>query len=175
MGDLFVLTNVNGSVFGQITFVNTGGLNRSLFNGGEPLDVNQPTAASGNLYSLDNRPGNPGVFPPTAATRVKIITYYLDNTDPLHPKLMRRTNDLAAQVVAEDIYNLQFRYDLFDYNLLNPTVNVTTTTSPNQIRAVEISIEGRSAEVSAQTADFYRFGLVSKVNVRNSTFRNRYN
>ncbi len=34
-----------------------------------------------------------GTFPPTTATRIWMVTYYLDNvTDPLHVRLIRRVN-----------------------------------------------------------------------------------
>ena len=173
-GDLLLFTNVNASVFGQITNVNTNGNNNSSnFANSDPLNFNQPSAANGNISSLANA-GNPVTFPPTTAIRVKVMTYYLDNSNSAHPKLMRRTNDDTVQVVAEDIYNLQFSYDLFDYDTNTPTSNQATTNALNQIRAVSISLQGHSTEVNRQTNDYYRFGLVSKVNVRNSTFRNRY-
>jgi hypothetical protein len=39
---------------------------------------------------------------------------------------------------------------------------------------VNIALTGRSADVLNRTSEFYRFQLVSKINIRNSTFRNRY-
>ena len=174
VGDLILFTNVNASVFGQVTNVQTNGNNNnSNFAASDPLNFNQPGAANGNINALANA-GNPVTFPPTTATRVRIITYYLDNSDTAHPKLMRQVNSQSAQVVAEDIYGLQFSYDLFDYETNADTANQATTNSPNQIRAVSVSIGGRSTVVNQRTNDFYRFGLVSKVNVRNATFRNRY-
>ncbi len=174
VGDLLLFNNVNASVFAQVTNVQTNGNNNSaIFANSDPLGFNQPSAANGNINSLANA-GNPVTFPPTTATRVRIITYYLDNTDVLHPKLMRQENSGSVQVVAEDIYNLQFSYDLFDFATNTDTVNQATTNSPNQIRAVSISIDGRSTSVDPRTNDYFRFGLVSKVNVRNATFRNRY-
>ena len=174
VGDFLLFTNVNASVFGQITNIQTNGNNNSSnFANSDPMNFNQPSAANGNINSLANA-GNPVTFPPTTATRVKVITYYLDNSDTAHPKLMRQINSETVQLVAEDIYNLQFAYDLFDYDTNTPTTNQATTNSPNQIRAVSVAIEGRSTEVNRQTNDYYSFGLTSKVNVRNSTFRNRY-
>jgi hypothetical protein len=174
LGDLLLFTNVNASVFGQITNVQTSGNNNSsIFASSDPLNFNQPSAANGNINALAN-PGNPVTWPPTTATRIRIMTYYLDNTDAAHPKLMRKINSAASQVVAEDIYNLQFSYDLFDFDNNVDTANQSTTASPNQIRAVSIAIDGRSSDLNTRTGDYYRFGLVSKVNVRNATFRNRY-
>ena len=174
IGDFLLFNNVNASVFGQVTNVQTNGNNNdAIFANSDPLGFNQPSAANGNISSLAN-PGNPVTWPPTSATRVKIITYYLDNTDVLHPKLMRGVNSQAVQVVAEDIYNLQFSYDLFDFATNTETSNQATTNSPNQIRAVSIAIAGHSSTVDTNTNDYHRLSLVSKVNVRNATFRNRY-
>ncbi len=174
VGDLLLFTNINASVFGQVTAVQTTGPdNYSNFTNADPLNLNQPTAANGNITSLENA-ANPGTFPPTTATRVRIVTYFLDNTDVAHPKLMRRINSEPVQVVAEDIYNLQFSYDLFDFNTSIPTANQTTTNAPNQIRAISIFVDGRSSDINIRTNDYFRSGLSSKVNARNSTFRNRY-
>ena len=174
VGDLLLFNNVNAAIFAQVTNVQTNGNNnKAIFANSDPLGFNQPSAANGNINSLANA-GNPVTFPPTTATRVRIITYYLDNTDALYPKLMRQVNSQNVQVVAEDIYNLQVAYDLFDFETNTETVNQATTNSPNQIRAVSVSIDGRSTNVDPRTNDYYRFGLVSKANVRNATFRNRY-
>lgn len=91
---------------------------------------------------------------------------------------MRAVNssDVAvAQVIADDIENLQFSFDLFDYNTAVQTTGQSATTSPNQIRSVLVALTGRSADVLKRTSNYYRFQLVSKINIRNSTFRNRYN
>jgi Tfp pilus assembly protein PilW len=167
-GDLLVFSNASGSVFGCVTGVSTTA-SRAFFAAMDAMNVNQPTAASGNLASI--RVGGDGV---TTATRMNIVTYYIDTSTATHPKLMRATNALAPQVIAEDVENLQFTFDLFDFALNTETSNQTNTIEPNQIRAVNISITGRSPSVMRSTLKYYRFSLVSKVNVRNNTFRNRY-
>lgn len=167
-GDLLVLSNVNGSVFGCVTDVSTSS-SRAFFADADAMNINQPTAASGNLNSIKN--GGNGT---TTATRMNIVTYYIDNANPVHPKLMRAANATAPQIIAEDVENLQFTFDLYDFNTSTESSNQTTTASPNQIRAVNISLGGRSPAVLSSTKKYYRFSLVSKVNVRNNTFRNRY-
>ncbi len=71
--------------------------------------------------------------------RADIIIYYV-NDDPLHPSLMRQNlgNNEAAQVVAEDIENIQFRYLDKDGNLVNSGFN------ERDVRAVEISLLSRT-------------------------------
>ncbi len=169
-GDLLVFTNVNGSVFGCATSVSATS-DRVFFSASDAMSVNQPNAQFGNLSSVAN---DDGTYPPTTATRINIITYYIDNSSTTHPRLMRAVNAQAAQIIVEDIENLQFSYDLFDFETNSETSNQTTTTFPNQIRSVRVSIAGRSADVMERSGRYFRFSLGSKVNVRNATFRNRY-
>ena len=117
-------------------------------------------------------PGNP----PTTATRVQLITYFLNNTNPQDPKLMRSVNGNTPQVMVENIDNLQLSYDIFDYNNNQDTSNVKAqaASNPNQIRSVTVYLYGHSTDKLKRTGDYAHFGLVSKVNVQNATFRNRY-
>jgi len=71
--------------------------------------------------------------------RADIIIYYV-NDDPQHPSLMRQNlgNNEAAQVVAEDIDNIQFRYLDKDGNLVNSGFN------ERHVRGVEISLLSRT-------------------------------
>ena len=80
----------------------------------------------------------------------------------------------TPQAIVEDIENLQFSFDLFDFTTNDDTANQPTTNSPSQIRSVTVSLTGRSPKVLNRSNKYYRFSLVSKVNVRNATFRNRY-
>jgi hypothetical protein len=170
VGDLLVFTNSNGSVFGCVTSVSTTA-SRAFFAAADAMGINQPAAASGNIQSIKSIDGT---YPPTTATRINIITYYLNNTVAAHPKLMRVANAQTPQAIVEDIENLQFSFDLFDFTTNEDTANQATTTSPNQIRSVTVSISGRSPQIMNQNNKYYRFSLTSKVNVRNATFRNRY-
>jgi prepilin-type N-terminal cleavage/methylation domain-containing protein len=75
--------------------------------------------------------------------RADIIIYYVSDTDPEHPSLMRRNlgNNEAAQVTAEDIDNLQFRY------VLNDGSQVDSGFNERNVRAVEISILARTPHI----------------------------
>ena len=144
-GDLLMFSNANGSVFGCVTDVSTTA-SQAFFQADDAMNVNQPNAASGNLTSIKN--GGDGT---TTATRMNIVTYYIDNSVAAHPKLMRAVNALVPQIIAEDVENLQFTFDLFDFTLNTETSNQSTTASPNQIRSVNISIVGRSPTVLPRT------------------------
>ncbi len=74
--------------------------------------------------------------------RADIIIYYVSE-DPEHPSLMRRNlgNNEEAQVTAEDIDNLQFRYVLDDGGKVDSGFN------ERDVRAVEISILARTPHI----------------------------
>jgi hypothetical protein len=167
-GNLLVFSNVNGSVFGCVTDVSTTA-SHAFFADMDSMNINQPTAAFGNLPSI--KAGGDGT---TSATRMNIVTYYIDNSNAAHPRLMRAVNAAPAQIIAEDVENLQFTYDLYNFTSDSGSSNQSTTATPNQIRAVNIMLGGRSSAIMPRTQKYYRFSLISKVNVRNNTFRNRY-
>jgi hypothetical protein len=174
-GDVLLINNFNGSVLACVSDVSTNTNTLAFFRDGDLMGVNQPGAASGNITSLANDPATPTVFPPTTAVRVNIINYYISAANSAHPRLMRAVDTDAPQVLAEDIESLQFTFDLFDFATATENSNQATTTSPNQVRAVNVSIGGRSREKLERSNDYFRFSLVSKINVRNASFRNRYN
>lgn len=75
--------------------------------------------------------------------RADIIIYYVSDADPDHPNLMRRNlgNNEAAQVMAEDIDNLQFRYVLDDGSAQDAGFN------ERDVRAVEIFLLARTRNI----------------------------
>ena len=75
--------------------------------------------------------------------RADIIIYYVDDADPEHPNLMRRNlgNNEQAQVMAEDIDNLQFRY------LLDDGSEVDSGFNERNVRAVQIYLLGRTRNI----------------------------
>jgi Tfp pilus assembly protein PilW len=173
--DLLLFNNANGSAFGCVTTVVATTSGQAQFKAGDVLNINQPTAQFGTMTQTLRNPGsNPVTYPPTTATRVTLITYFLDNSSSQNPKLMRSVNGNSPQVMVEGIENLQFSFDLYNYANNTDTANVGTTTSPNQIRSVRVALSGHSTDKLKRTNDYAHFGLVSKINVRNATFRNRY-
>ena len=72
--------------------------------------------------------------------RADIIVYYVGDADPDHPNLMRRNlgNNEAAQIMAEDIDNLQFRYVLDDGTVVDSGFN------ERDVRAVEVFLLART-------------------------------
>ena len=177
LNDLLLFNNANGSAFGCVTTVVAGTSTQAQFKAGDVLNINQPTAQFGTMSAtLQNPGGNPITYPSTTATRVMLITYFLNNANPLDPKLMRSVNGNTPQVMVENIENLQFSFDLFNYTNSTDTSNVKAqaAANPNQIRSVRVALTGHSTDKLTRTKDYAHFELVSKINVQNATFRNRY-
>jgi type II secretory pathway pseudopilin PulG len=69
--------------------------------------------------------------------KMKQFKYYLDNTDPDRPSLMMWTPQTGAQVYAENITDLNFRY------VLSSGATVDVPIMPDMVREVIIEIDGR--------------------------------
>lgn len=175
VNDLVLFNNANGKAFGCVTTVASTTSGQAEFKANDVLNINQPAAQFGAMGAALKNPGsNPATYPPTSAVRVMLITYYIDNSNSQNPKLMRSVNANTPQVMVEGIENLQFSYDLFDFANNTDTSNQPSPTNLNQIRSVRIALNGRSPDKLKRTGDYFHFGLVSKINIRNATFRNRY-
>jgi hypothetical protein len=173
-GDVLVLCNANGCAAATVTAVDAVTKQVSLA-AGDPLHLNQPAAALGNVASLASPPGS-GTYPQTQAFRALIVTYYIDTTtDPAAPRLMRHVGANSAVPVAQNIENLQISYDTFDENAGAATVNLPDAGGlPNQIRKVNIQITSRARFGRLAGRGFERMGLVTSVSPRNLSFRDRY-
>jgi len=98
--------------------------------------------------------------------RADVIIYYVDdeddpgdandNDDPAHPKLRRKNlgSNQGAQVVAENIDNLQFRYLLSDGTWTNNPAGQ----EPN-VRAVEVSLLARTANINRGYTDTNSYNI----------------
>jgi hypothetical protein len=206
-GQLFLLTKGSTSTLVQVTSVSTG--QTVFFATADSLNLNYPAAASGSIGALlatapsDNPAPRPGGFvPPTQATRIRMISYYIDATDatgaPWSPRLVRRMNNgtgttaattfnnKLGNTVAFDIDNLQITYDLND-GVTNPS-NVRMTAadllttgacapsacSATQIRKVNIALTARSKVVLKSTGKYFHNTLNSQVSLRSLSFVDRY-
>jgi hypothetical protein len=143
----------------------------------------------------------PALFVTTEATRIRLISYYLDiATDPTRPRLIRRMNNghptnfdnSLGTVVAFDVENFTVSYDLADVLIPGgspvPITNVRMddadlggtgacsprACSPNQIRKVNLTIAGRSRRQLKTTRDFLHNALVTQVSLRSLAFVDEY-
>ena len=175
-GDLILFSNANGNALQCVTSIAGQVLN---FGAGDAFSLNGRTAAEtgGTLQQLQSPPGS-GNYPPTSATRIWMITYYLDPNavDPAHPRLMRQINFKTPQTVAESIESLQFRYNFADGTNPAPSnlAGVPVGDNENEIRAVTISLGARAAQHTLGTPRFTRSNLSTQVALRSLAYFNNY-
>jgi Tfp pilus assembly protein PilW len=170
-GDLIALNNANGSTLQFVTGVSGQTI---LFASGDPAGLNQPNAADGSIATLRNIATQD--FPPTTATRVWLVTYYLDfdvNHDT--PRLIRQINYNQGQAVALVLEDLQLTYDFVD-GATNPTDVETPSGSngPGQIRKANILLSGRSSSEIKKNGEFLRRTLTTQVSLRSLSYIDRY-
>jgi hypothetical protein len=170
LGDIVLFNNALGTAVQTVTAIN-----RQLvsFAAGDAMGLNQRNAPQGTLMQLTS---GPGVFPPTTATRLVLVSYYIDvTTDPNVPRLVRQVNLGQRLAIALGVENLQFTYDLVD-GTTNPS-NVETppvANSANQIRKANLFIAARSLELSLPTGQFVRNSMAAGVGLRSLSFVDRY-
>lgn len=97
------------------------------------------------------------------------VKYYIDNTDPANPKLMRTRNGQPAEVFAEGVTDLQFVY--FLGNGAPDTVNsIVAPHDAREIENVQILIQSRTQKRDPNwpVNGGYRFRTLAKeVHLRN--------
>lgn len=188
VGNLILFHNQNGTALEYVTSVAGQQIN---FAAGDPAGLNQTGKANGTVANLAT---TPGVFPPTTVTRVWMVTYYVDVTNPKDPQLIRQVNypgyPAGAPVnpplaIADVIENLGFSYDITSStdpvgtyatgpgNAATPILPDT----PDQIRAVNVFLAGRSEQAyeSLSTPQFLRNNLSTQVSIRSLSFTNQFN
>ena len=200
-GQLIMLEKGSTTTLVEVTSVNTAA-RRITFANGDSLNLNQTAAAAGNVAAVlatappDVLPAAPATqIIPTSASRIRMITYYLDTTDPLRPRLARRINNgdplvfnnTLGVAVAMDIENLIFSFDIAD-GLNNPAgvrftaadVAGTGACAPNpcnvnQIRLINILLTARSSKNATQLGGkMFRNSLSSQVSLRGMAFVDEY-
>ena len=169
-GDLILFSNAFGNALQMVT--GTDG-QTVIFDTGDPMNLNQRAAAQqGTIINL--RDG--AEFPPTTATRVNLISYYIDSvTDPALPRLVRQVNMGARLAIALGVENYQITYDLVDGGA-NPT-NIEMPVAPssaNHIRKANLFLGARSIAVNPRTRQFFRNTMATQVSLRSLAFVDRY-
>jgi prepilin-type N-terminal cleavage/methylation domain-containing protein len=187
-GDVIMFTNSLGSAMQYATRRVGLPVQTVQFAVGDPLQLNQRGAANGTVLDLQSAPG---VYPATTATRIRMVTYFLDARNNT-PQLIRCINaecvvdPSGRRTVAFGVENLQLSYDLVD-GVTNPTnVRMDNTDlngggrcgaspcSPNQIRKANLFLAVRSRTQSHLTAQFFRNTLATQVSFRSLALVDRY-
>jgi hypothetical protein len=169
-GDIILFMNGLGNTVQMITGV-AG--QTATFAAGDPMGLNQRGAERGSIMDLQSAPG---VFPPTTATRLLMISYYIDTlTDPNLPRLVRRLGLGPELAIAMGLENIQITFDIVD-GVLNPA-NVETPVAPNsphQIRKINLFLSARSLDRNPNTHDFMRNSMATQVGLRSLSYTDRY-
>lgn len=186
-GDLILFSNSVGQAVGEVTLVSAGGVVN--FANGDPLNINQSTAAGGNIKALWGGAAPPATPPPIVCNRLLAITYYIDipagadgiryTADDGPPRLMKQVNGQSPVPVAENVAGLQATYDIFDDVSGTATANLkdagmSTGKSPNQIRKVNLSVMTRSPLTGGPRGGFQTLNLATSVSARDMSFKDRY-
>jgi len=180
-GDLIMFSNTLGNTILTVTGISGQVL---TFAAGDAFALNGRTETSGTIQQLESGGascgGGTACFPPTLATRVWMISYYLDNTTaPPFVRLIRQVNMKTPAPVGETLENLQFTYNFVD-GVTNPTNQpaVPTGNSESQIRSVNVYLAARSGyQVHSGTQTqtlFARTNLQTQVSLRSLAYVNRY-
>jgi prepilin-type N-terminal cleavage/methylation domain-containing protein len=168
-GDLIMFQNANGATIQTVTAVNGQKLTFTGGGGGDAFALNGTGKPSGTIANMKNPDGS---FPPTTASRIWMITYYLNTANQQRPMLMRQVNFRPASPVAEVIEDLSISYDI---NSGPPNTNtVEPLYSPNAIRKVNLSLAARADGAYSQNKQYFRNNLQTQVSVRSLAFFNSF-
>jgi len=138
------------------------------------------TFAPGDAFALNGAAPPGGGGQPLTATRIWMISYYINNANPQLPLLMRQVNLNTTQEVAEVIENMQLFYDL-----INPGANPPALLAPPEqenpayanlpyIRDAYVQLYARSEKTFTVSKQYFRNNLVTVVSVRGLDFYNEF-
>jgi len=184
VGNLLMFQNANGTALEYVTGVAGQTV---TFSAGDPAGLNQTGKPGGTVAQLNV------AATPTTVTRVWMVSYYIDSTNPQDPQLVRQVNypnypSAAAAVnppqqVADCIENLSFSYDVITntpgiYGAVGPgdATQPLAPDTPFNIRAVNVTIAGRSEYPfhSSAAPQYFRNNLSTQVSIRSLAFVNQF-
>jgi len=108
-----------------------------------------------------------------------MITYYVDNSNPSRPQLMRQVNLNPAKAVGDEVEHLQVFYDILNAGSSPVTVsaeveNPTVAQLP-YIRDAYIILYARSDDKFSLSNNYVRNNLETVVSIRGLDFYNEFN
>jgi prepilin-type N-terminal cleavage/methylation domain-containing protein len=177
-GDLIMLNNTLGTALVYVTSITGQVVN---FAAGDPYNLNGRSDPAGTVTQLMTSPtcgGGPACFPVTTATRVWMVTYYLDNvSSPPFIRLIRQVNFNTPTPVGETLENLQFTYNFVD-GATNPAnqAAVPNGNSASQIRTVNVWLGARTPYMvhRGNQSLYARNNLMTQISLRSMAYANKY-
>jgi len=174
VGDLLLLQNGGGMALVNVSTVTLASNKLTIASSPDPFKLNNSGKTSGTIAQIKSG----GVYPATTATRVKMITYYVDNTNSARPMLMRQVNMNTAQEVGETIENMQLFYDILSPGSSPPTIttNVVNPSAANlpYVRDAYVTLFARSENTYSASKQYYRNNLTTAVSIRSLNFFNEF-
>ena len=177
VGDLILLqANGGGMALVSVSSVTPASDKFTVASSPDPFALNNSGKTAGTIAQIQS-PAGSGTYTTTTATRVWMVTYYIDNSIATAPKLMRQVNMNTAQEVGEVIDNMQLNYDVVTAG--SSPVVVTSVTSPTSaqlpyIRDVYVWLFGRSENASSWSKQYFRNNLQTTVSIRSLNFFNEF-
>jgi hypothetical protein len=170
-GDLIMLQG-NNSVTALLTVSSVAG-NSITFSSGDAFNLNASGLSAGTITQMQ-----PYSSYTITATRIWLITYYINTTDPLRPQLMRQVNMNTPQPVGEVIENFSLLYDAVVPGTSPATVttdisNPTVAQLP-YLRDVYVALYARSEDPFNKNGKYFRNNLVTGVSIRSLNFYNQF-
>jgi prepilin-type N-terminal cleavage/methylation domain-containing protein len=196
VGDLIMLQNnnttgsasmtasdasVDNSTAGNVALLWISSINRTAnsitFSSGDPFGLNASGAAYGTIVKIQS-PAGSGTYPATTATRVWMVTYYIDNSNPQRPQLVRQLNLNTPKAVGDEMEHMQLFYDILNAGSSPPTVTAEvenpTVAQLAYIRDAYILLYARSDDKNSLTHDYVRNNLETVVSIRGLDFYNQF-
>jgi prepilin-type N-terminal cleavage/methylation domain-containing protein len=174
--------SVDNSTAGAVCLMTISSVNQAAnsitFSTGDAFGLNTSGQTHGTISNIES-PAGSGTFPVTTATRVWMVTYYVDNSNPSRPQLMRQVNLNAAKAVGDEVEHLQVFYDILNAGSSPVTVsaeveNPTLAQLP-YIRDAYIILYARSDDKFSLSNNYVRNNLETVVSIRGMDFYNEFN
>ena len=173
-GDLIMFSNAQGNTLEYVTSISGQTLS---FAKGDPYDLNGRTDKAGTIYQLQSS-ASPVTYPPTSATRVWMVTYYLDNTNPSGPRLMRQVNFFPAEPVGESIEAFWLTYNFPSAGCgavcSNQPIPPSGMTA-NQMMSANVFLGARADAAFSVTKQTFLNNLVAQISLRGLAFTDQFN
>jgi prepilin-type N-terminal cleavage/methylation domain-containing protein len=173
---------VDNSTAGNVCLMTVSSVNQVAnsitFSSADAFGLNNSGQTHGTITNIES-PAGSGTFPVTTATRVWMITYYVDNSNPSRPQLMRQVNLNPAKAVGDEVEHLQVFYDILNAGSSPVTVsaeveNPTVAQLP-YIRDAYIILYARSDDKFSLSNNYVRNNLETVVSIRGLDFYNEFN
>jgi hypothetical protein len=153
------------------------GSNSISFSAADAFNLNASGQPTGTISQIMSPVGS-GVFPTTTATRIWMISYYINNSNPLRPQLMRQVNLNPAEAVGDVIENLQIFYDILNAGSspasVTPSVESPTYAQLSYVRDAYVLLFARSENTYSQSGTYFRNNLETVVSMRGLDFFNEF-